>query len=87
MPRAANSSVDNDTARQRTAVMCALGIDGKYIVSLANQKHIIPADTADDPSAIGEFGKRNTFRQVAACRSGAVLSHRLSPWCSQEAKA
>src|SRR5262245_12020831 len=64
MPRAANSVADDQSFRQRAAVVRAVGADGKQLTTSADQHHVLVAHMAEQHPPILQPGRGNTLRQI-----------------------
>ena len=79
MPGTAHRVVDNEPVRERAAIVGAMGADREHVGAAAHQQHRLVADVADELAAIGEFGERNSLRQIGAGRLRLIFGHSVLP--------
>jgi hypothetical protein len=78
MPRASNGLARNHAFAQGSAVVCALGAEGKDRFTDAGEKNGLIPDMAADHALVRQISRRDTFNEVRTVRFLAFVRHGVS---------
>jgi hypothetical protein len=62
MPGTAHSVVDNESVRQRPAIVGAVSADGEHVRAATHEQHSVLSHVAGELAALGQFGESDALR-------------------------
>ena len=78
MPRTTNGGADHKSLRERSVIVAAMGVDGEYLGTGADEHNTFIAYVPQQGLA-GEVVQGNALREVRPSGLGLLFSHSPSP--------